>query len=38
MILLELFSGSGILSDTFKCHGWETITIDYNPDYQADYH
>lgn len=38
MMLLELFSGSGVLSDTFKRHNWETVTIDFNPDYQADYH
>lgn len=37
MLLLELFSGSHILSDTFKSHGWETVTVDYNPEYEPDH-
>lgn len=34
--LLELFSGSSILSKTFKEHGHEGVTLDFNPDYNPD--
>lgn len=34
--MLELFSGSCQMSNTFKKHGWKTISIDYNPDYHPD--
>jgi len=38
MRILELFSGSGIMSKTFREHGYETITLDesYNSDIQQD--
>lgn len=35
-VMLELFSGSCQMSNTFKKHGWKTISIDYNPDYHPD--
>lgn len=28
--MLELFSGMGVMSRTFKKHGWETFTIDWD--------
>jgi site-specific DNA-cytosine methylase len=34
--MLELFSGSKVMSETFKEHGWDTFTIDYNPKYKPD--
>lgn len=36
-ILLELFSGSGQMSEVFRSHGWKTVTVDYNPEMKADY-
>lgn len=33
MIVLELFSGTGNLSEHFRKHGHTAYTIDYNPDY-----
>ena len=34
--MLELFSGSCQMSNTFKKDGWKTISIDYNPKYKPD--
>ena len=36
MLMLELFSGSKVMSDTFKRHDWDTVAIDYNPDLKPD--
>lgn len=36
MKLLELFSGTGVLSEHFRAHGHEAYTIDYNPDHKPD--
>ena len=36
MKLLELFSGSGILSKTFRDNGHDTFTIDFNKKYNPD--
>lgn len=34
--MLELFSGSGIMADTFEKAGYETLKIDINTDYKPD--
>ena len=34
--LLELFSGSGSISEAFREHGWHTITLDSDPRCGAD--
>jgi site-specific DNA-cytosine methylase len=36
MKFLELFSGSGILTQTFKEHGHDCMTLDINPKYKPD--
>jgi len=34
--MLELFSGSGVMSKAFQREGFETITLDNEPDYHPD--
>ena len=34
--MLEFFSGSGVMSKSFKKDGWDTVTIDINPDFNPD--
>lgn len=36
MKVLELFSGTGVLSEHFRAHGHEAYTVDYNPDLHPD--
>ena len=36
MKMLEICSGSGVMSETFKKSGWETTTIDNNPTLNPD--
>lgn len=38
MKFLELFSGSHVMADAFKAHGWETYTVDWDPETDADLH
>ena len=38
MKLLELFSGTHVLSDAFRERGWETCTVDWDESVEADYH
>jgi site-specific DNA-cytosine methylase len=35
--MLELFSGSAIMSKTFKEHGWDTCSIDIEAEYHPDW-
>lgn len=35
-LMLEFFSGSKVMANTFKSHGWDTVTVDINPDYKPD--
>jgi site-specific DNA-cytosine methylase len=36
MKMLELFSGSKVMSSTFKEHGWEVFTVDYDQELEPD--
>ena len=38
MKVLELFSGTGQLSNAFKESGHETFTVDWNKDFDSDLH
>ncbi len=38
MKFLELFAGTHVMADTFKAHGWETYTVDWDPETDADLH
>lgn len=38
MKFLELFSGTHVMADAFKAHGWETYTVDWDPETDADLH
>lgn len=35
-VLIEFFSGTKTLSNTFKSHGWKTLTIDINKELEPD--
>ena len=37
MRMLELFSGSGVMSEAFRAEGFDTITIDSEPEFKPDY-
>ena len=36
MIFLELFSGSGVFSETARRMGHQAITVDINPEFKPD--
>jgi len=36
MLLLDLCSGAGGVTNVFKRKGWEVISVDYNPDFHPD--
>ena len=36
--LLDLFSGSGSVANLFREKGYEVVTLDIDPKYQADIH
>ena len=38
MTILELFSGTGEVSSEFRKHGFDSFTIDWNEELNADMH
>lgn len=38
MKILELFSGTGGVSEEFKKRGWEVFRVDWNKDFEAELH
>jgi len=36
--MLELFAGTHVMADTFKEHGWEAYTVDWDPSTSVDLH
>lgn len=37
-IMIELFSGTGVMSAAFRHLGWNTLTVDWDPNLPADIH
>ena len=38
VIMIELFSGTGVMSAAFRALGWDTLTVDWDPRLPADAH
>lgn len=38
VIMIELFSGTGVMSAAFRALGWDTLTVDWDPRLPADVH